>query len=45
MNKARAIGSVLTEATGDQHKTFWLKQGLSLVVQRGNGAIILAAEE
>ena len=40
----RDIGRRLTEATGDQHVTFWFIQRLSLAVQRGNTASILCGE-
>ena len=43
-NIVRDIGRTLTEATGNQHETFWFMQRLSLAVQRGNAASIICAE-
>ena len=40
----RDIVRRLTEATGDQHETFWFMQRLSLAVQRDNAASIICSE-
>ena len=41
-NIIREIGKLITEKTGEKRETLWLKQRLSIAVQRGNALSILS---